>query len=204
MNMSATQSQSHTAPRSESRDSSSRVSSKESGHNHPARDDFERALQARQQSQEEQPGDGNEEPAGGDGGAAAWMSALSAPLPLRAAAAPASLCAAGMTTEQTGTRAVIEASLTACPGQAVTPLTGTNPAALWEVSVAAPNAVPIQLRAERTGGPEANRAWGLTIASPAANTEMLVRHAPRLNERLRKHAVGLSHVRIEEADEDQQ
>jgi hypothetical protein len=86
----------------------------------------------------------------------------------------------------------------------VTPLTGTEPAALWEVSVAAPNAVPMQVRAERTGGTEAHRAWGLTIASPAANTEMLVRHAPRLNERLRKHAVGLSHVRIEQADEDEQ
>jgi hypothetical protein len=31
---------------------------------------------------------------------------------------------------------------------------------------------------------------------------VLVRHAPRLNERLRKHAVGFSHVRIEGDQED--
>jgi hypothetical protein len=203
MNMSATQSPPPAPPRSESRDAPSRASSKEPAHNHPARDDFERALQARQQQQEEQPGDSQEEPTAGDGGIAAWMSALPAPLPLRAAAAPASLCAAAAPAEVSGTRAAVEASLSACPGQAVTPLTGTDPAALWEVSVAGtPNAVPMQVRAERTGN-DAQRAWGLTIASPAANTEMLVRHAPRLNERLRKHAIELSHVRVEQGDEEE-
>jgi len=202
MNMSATQSPPPSPPRSESRDSPSRVSSKESARDHPARDDFERALQARQQQTDEQSGDSQEDPAAGEGGVAAWMSALPAPLPPRAAAAPVSRCAATMPAEVSGTRAVIEASLTACPGQAVTPLTGIDPAALWEVSVASPNAVPMQLRAERTGT-DAQRAWGLTIASPAANTEMLVRHTPRLNERLRKHAVELSHVRIEQADNEE-
>jgi hypothetical protein len=72
------------------------------------------------------------------------------------------------------------------------------------VSVGETNSVPLQLRAERTGGTEAHRAWGLTIASPAGQTEMLARNTPRLNERLRKHAVTLSHVRIEEADNDEQ
>ncbi len=32
--------------------------------------------------------------------------------------------------------------------------------------------------------------------------EALARHAPRLNERLRKHAIGPEHVRIERAKED--
>lgn len=201
MNMSATQSQSQPTPRSESRESS-RVSPRVAERDHPARDGFERALQARQQRQEEQPSENSEE-APADGGAAAWMSVLPPPLlPMRAAAVPASVCAAGVIGETSGTRAVIEASLTASPGEAVTPLTGTDPAALWEVSVSATNAVPMQMRAERSGSTETHRAWGLTIASPAGNTEMMARHAPRLNERLRKHAVGLSHVRIEESDED--
>lgn len=203
MNMSATQSPSQPTPRSEGRASSSRVPPREAEHNHPARDGFERALQARQQRPEEQPGEDPEE--GSTDATPAWMSALPAPpLPLRAAAAPASVCAAGLIGESSGTRAVIEASLTASPGEAVTPLTGTDPAALWEVSVGETNSVPMQLRAERTGGTDTHRAWGLTIASPAGQTEMLARNTPRLNERLRKHAIGLSHVRIEAADEDEQ
>jgi len=199
MNTSAAQSQ--PATRSERRDSSSRVSPNEDSRNHPARDNFERALQARQQRQEQPSEDDDEAPAG-HGDAAAWMSVVPAPLLMRAAAAPARSCAAAGATETSGTRAVLEASLTACPGQAVTPLTGTEPAALWEVSIREPNAVAVDVRAERSGPAGTQRAWGLTIASPAANTEMLARHAPRLNERLRKHAVGLSHVRIEEADEE--
>jgi hypothetical protein len=36
------------------------------------------------------------------------------------------------------------------------------------------------------------------------NAEVLARHAPRLNERLRKHAIGLSHVRIEREEPDEE
>jgi len=38
----------------------------------------------------------------------------------------------------------------------------------------------------------------LTIASSTVDASVLARHVPRLNERLRKHAVGPAHVRIQD------
>jgi hypothetical protein len=165
---------------------------------HPARDDFERALKGREQRQDE-PADDNAESAG-NGAAPAWLAMTPMPM-LTRAATPAAASAAGAINEPSGTRAALEASLTASPGNAVIPVLGADPAALWEVSVREPNATPLQVRVERSGTTESQRAWGLTIASPTGNVDLIARHAPRLNERLRKHAIELDHVRVERDDD---
>ncbi|HTP72184.1 MAG TPA: hypothetical protein VML58_08190 [Burkholderiaceae bacterium] len=165
---------------------------------HPARDDFERALKGREQRPEE-PADESAEPAG-NGGAPAWLAIAPTPM-LARAATPAAASAVGVINEPSGTRAALEASLTASPGNALVPVLGTDPAALWEVSVREPNAAPLQVRVERSGTSDAQKAWGLTIASPASNVDLIARHAPRLNERLRKHAIELDHVRVERDDD---
>jgi hypothetical protein len=106
----------------------------------------------------------------------------------------------------TGTRAVVEASLreTSCP--VATPVGGGVAATAWEVSVQEPNSIPLEMRAVRAerSASEPQASWGLTIASSSVGAEVLARHAPRLNERLRKHAIGPEHVRIEQAEADDQ
>jgi hypothetical protein len=62
-----------------------------------------------------------------------------------------------------------------------------------------PNAIPVDvrvLRAERSGQ-EANAAWSVSVKSSSVSAETLARHAPRLDERIRKRAAGFTHVRIE-------
>jgi len=168
---------------------------------------FERVLQNRQRQQ--QPGGGGEEPPSESALLPPAESALLPPaLALQLSRAPAlpPLSSAGMVdAPATGTRAVIEASLRESPCPLVTPISGGAAEMTWEATVHAPNALPVEVRAVRTepaalSGSQA--AWGLTIATPAAGAEVLVRHAPRLNERLRKHGIEVDHVRVERADDD--
>lgn len=103
-----------------------------------------------------------------------------------------------------GTRAAMEAALNANVAPGITDVGASDPAALWEASVREPNAIPVDvrvLRAEKTGQ-EANTAWTVSVRAQGVSADTLVRHAPRLDERLRKHAVGFSHVRIEEDEQD--
>jgi hypothetical protein len=106
----------------------------------------------------------------------------------------------------TGTRAVVDASLRETPSPTVTPLSGGDAAMTWEVSMHEPNSVALDMRAVRAerAASDPQASWGLTIASSSVGAEVLARHAPRLNERLRKHAIGPEHVRIEQADADDQ
>jgi hypothetical protein len=104
----------------------------------------------------------------------------------------------------TGTRAAIEAALNSNPAPLVTAVGATDPAALWEASISEPNGVAVDVRALRSEPltPQAQPGWDVTVSSSAVDAEVLVRHAPRLNERLRKHAVGFSHVRIESSHDE--
>jgi len=104
----------------------------------------------------------------------------------------------------TGTRAAIEAALNSNPAPLVTPVGTTDPAALWEASISEPNGVAVDVRALRSEQltPQAQPGWSVSVSSSAVDAEVLVRHAPRLNERLRKHAVGFSHVRIESSHDE--
>jgi len=200
MNLTAPSSSSQTTARGTSREPTApRTESVQQQH---ARDGFERALQARRQRQDAD--DGEESGHNDEGAPAPWSLGVPIQPPvLRAAAAAAGPTPVTGPVDQSSTRAAIEASLTACPGDIVTPLTGTDPAAVWEVTLNEPHAVPLAVRAERTGTTEAQRAWGLTLASSASNTDVLARHVPRLNERLRKQAIQLDHVRVEQADNEE-
>lgn len=165
------------------------------------REKFERALRAKSEQQEERP----QEEAPEEGTPAVFCAPPSLPLARNAVAATHSPAGA-VETVTTGPRAAIEAALNANAGEIVTPLGGVDPAAVWEASVREPNAIAVDvrvLRAERTTAQEAP-AWTVAVGSSSVNAEVLVRHAPRLNERLRKHAVGFSHVRIEREEEDEQ
>jgi hypothetical protein len=122
----------------------------------------------------------------------------------QAPALPHASRAGAIDLDPSGTRAAVEASLRETPCPQATALHGSEPPTSWEVSLHEPNSVALQMQAvrtERTGTAEPNAAWGLTIASPSVDAEILARHAPRLNERLRKHAIGPEHVRIERADD---
>jgi hypothetical protein len=69
----------------------------------------------------------------------------------------------------------------------------------WEVSVREPLGVPVELRATR---PEstAGAPWTLTLSSSSLDAGLLGRHAPRLDERLRKRLGEAVHLRIERDD----
>jgi hypothetical protein len=199
MNLTAASSSSPATARRTSREPTAPRSESVQQH---ARDGFERALQARRQRQEAE--DGEQSGRNDENPPAAWSLGVPIQPPvLRAAAAQAGPSPITGPVDPSGTRAAIEASLTACPGEMVNPLTGNDPAALWEVTLNVPHAVPLAVRAERTGTTEAQRAWGLTLASSSSNTDVLARHVPRLNERLRKHAIQLDHVRVEQADDEE-
>jgi hypothetical protein len=163
------------------------------------RDAFERLLREKQERREE--------PAGDAAGAAASCTLRPLPHPPPLAGEGMRPKAGMVETVTTGPRAAIEAALNANPGPSVTPVGGTDPAAIWEASVCEPNSVAVEVRAvraERSTAHEAQPSWALTIGSSNVNAEVLARHAPRLNERLRKHAIGLSHVRIEREEPDEE
>ena len=125
--------------------------------------------------------------------------------PSQASAVPPRSAAGALDAAPTGTRAVVETSLRETPCPQTTPRDGGDAAMAWEVSVHEPNSVALEMRAvraERSGAAEGHAGWGLTIASSSVGAEVLARHAPRLNERLRKHAIGPEHVRIEQTAED--
>lgn len=110
---------------------------------------------------------------------------------------------AAVETGSTGTRAAIEAALNHS-APAVSPVGGTDPAAVWEASVRGADSIPLDvrvMRAEKAPG-EMQAGMTMTIGSAGVNTEVLVRHAPRLNERLRKHGVEFEHVRIQRDEGD--
>lgn len=165
------------------------------------RGNFERALQARRQA----PRDGPEARSAAEAIAAAAAAANLGPAPalVRAAAAPAATGATGSVDTPTGaTRTATQTALNAQPAPPATPLGGADPAVVWEASLRGPDQMAVEVRAERLGKPDAAPSWGLTIGASALNAELLARHAPRLNERLRKHGVEVDHVRIESADPD--
>lgn len=130
--------------------------------------------------------------------------AAGAPPPLRHVAPAAPPPAPVETDPATGTRAHIEAALSN-PGLLVTPLGATDPAALWEASISEPNGIPVDVRALRADGATTQAgqpAWTVAVSSSKVNADVLARHAPRLDERLRKRSAGVVHVRIESETED--
>ena len=164
-------------------------------------DAFERVLQSRQR-QQRSGNDGEEPPR--DPSQPPMMPALVLSPAQTLALQPLS-AAGALDPAPTGTRAVVEASLRESPCPQGTPIGGGDAAMTWEATVHEPNSVAVEVRAERAertalSGPQA--AWGLTIASPSVGVDVLARHAPRLNERLRKHAIGPEHVRIERSQQD--
>jgi hypothetical protein len=91
------------------------------------------------------------------------------------------------------------------PASMATALRGDTPAAAWEVSVQESPGVRVELRATRDAVPAAAQApapWTLTVGSAALNRAALVRHASRLEERLRTRGVAPGHVRIQDAEDE--
>jgi hypothetical protein len=131
--------------------------------------------------------------------AGAWRAM---PLPPHAAPATGSPAPAMV---DTAPAAPIAAALRMSPGSAAPPsILCSEPAAAWEVSLRDPRGVVITLRAERPEGPrDPGHAapWTLTIAAPALDAAALLRHAPRLNERLKARALTPAHLRIDAGDE---
>jgi len=168
------------------------------------RDAFEHALRTKSSRRDDQ--DQRQDEPQSDAAAAALAAALAAgsPHPLRHAAAVAAPVSASAETAATGPRAAIEAALNSSSGPIVTPLGATDPAALWEASISEPNGIAVDVRALRGERvtPQAQPTWTVAVSSSTVNADVLARHAPRLNERLRKHGVGFSHVRIESEQDD--
>ncbi|HSW08332.1 hypothetical protein [Aquabacterium sp.] len=76
--------------------------------------------------------------------------------------------------------------------------------AVWEVSMQDSRGVAITLRAMRPADVQlAGQAapWTLAISAPGLEAAALLRHAPRLDERLKARALTLTHVRIEGDDD---
>jgi len=122
------------------------------------------------------------------------------PHPLHHAAPPPPAAAGHVEDAPTGARAALEAALNSNPGPAVTAVGDIDPAALWEASVSEPNGIAVDvraLRAERSTAQEAQPTWTVGVSSSNVKADVLARHVPRLNERLRKQGVGFSHVRID-------
>jgi hypothetical protein len=101
---------------------------------------------------------------------------------------------------QEGPRASLQAALNA--GVPVAPLFGSDPAAVWEASLGGPHHGSVTVRAERLVNAGSPPVWALDIGVRGVDAELMLRHAPRLNERLRKHGVQLDHVRIESPEDD--
>jgi hypothetical protein len=182
-----------TRPREATRDADPRATQER-------RDLFEQLLRAKEGQLDE----GEDEAVTPDAGANGIMPpALSAALQTArpAASAPAP---AAVETVKTGTRAAIETALTTNAPAPVTPVGATEPAAVWEASVREANSVAVEVRFTRPerAAHETQANWTLTVGSSTVNAEMLARHAPRLNERLRKRAIGLDHVRIQRDEGD--
>lgn len=122
--------------------------------------------------------------------------------PLAATTSPTAPQAAPPEGAASATRTALVAALGI--GAAPPPLTGSSADAggAWQVSLREPGGVAIEVRATRPAASPmttAPPAWTLAIASPTLNAAALMRHAPRLDERLR--ARSLAHVRIENDDE---
>lgn len=118
--------------------------------------------------------------------------------PTEPAAGPVSVA---IETVATGPRAAIEAALNSSPGPIVSPIGGTEPAAVWEASVSEPNSIAVEVRAMRAEQPAAQQVqpgWMVAVTSSTVNADILSRHAPRLTERLRKQALGITDVRVEQ------
>jgi hypothetical protein len=160
------------------------------------RDAFERSLRSKALQFDE--GDADE--AKPEGGAGFFPGATPA---LHSRPQPAGPVPAAVETASTGARAAIEAALTHS-APIVSPVAGTDPAAVWEASVRGADSIPLDVRvvrAEKAPG-EMQAGLTMTIGSSGVNTDVLVRHAPRLNERLRKHGVEFEHVRIQRDEGD--
>jgi hypothetical protein len=169
-----------------------------------ARETFELVLQMRQRQQrssDDGDGDGEQPPR-----ESALLPALLPALQARTQTLPPLSSAGALDPAPTGTRAVVEASLRESPCPLLTPVGGSEAAMTWEATVHEPNSLALEVRAVRAERSDSSAppGWSLTIASPSVGVEVLARHAPRLNERLRKHAIGLDHVRIERSEEDDQ
>lgn len=164
-----------------------------------SREAFTRALREKADDRDER-----DQPAADAAACApAGFAAVAPPRCQAVASAPASAPAA--VEPPSGPRAAIAAALNAGSAAPVLPAGGTDPAALWQVSVHDPRGVALDVRVEReqrASAHEASANWSLTITASGADAQVLVRHAPRLDERLRKRAVALSHVRIERNEED--
>ncbi len=158
---------------------------------------FGRVLQSKQRLSR----DDSQDTLPDDDDAAAALMAPTGPAPAlaRAALVPAGASAGAVDTATAGPRASIQAALNSSP--ALVAPGSSDPATVWEASVRGPDQVAVDVRAERLVTPGAPPTWGLTIGSPALGAEVMARHAPRLNERLRKHGVEVDHVRIESSDD---
>lgn len=168
--------------------------------------EFEAALQSRQSKHESDGGEGQDDerretPADGVTGLAA---AFAPPLPLQGQHEEAPV-AAPRTSDvpPSGTQVKMEAALNANVATAITDVGASDPAALWEASVNAPNAVPLEvrvLRGERIGS-ETNAQLTVSVRSSSVSADVLGRHASKLDERLKKRGVDGMHVRIEDGEE---
>lgn len=106
---------------------------------------------------------------------------------LRAAGAPADEPSA--TAAKASLGAALDTSATAAP--ALAPVQ----AGQWQVSLADPRGVPLELRAQRSDA----APWALTVhGRNATDTALLARHASKLDARLQARTVSHGHVRIEE------
>lgn len=170
------------------------------------RDDFERALRARLAT----PGDredpsGEQAPMGENMPATPWT-----PLPVPHAcraetAVPAAAARVVAEGPAEATRQAIGTALNAGSPALSMPCGRPESASSWQVSINDPRGVPVELRAARVaqGQPTAGQpAWALTLAGPLRETSLLVRHAPRLDERLRARALSDTPVRVEQDDEE--
>jgi len=160
---------------------------------------FEAALRKKSSSRDDEKDDQGQD-SDSDAGAA-LLAALAAGTPpaARPSAPAASPAPAATHTEATGARAAIETALNnSAPLD--TPLGAADPASLWEASINEPNGIAVDVRALRgeTTTQQSQPNWTVAISSSKVDAEVLNRHVSRLNERLRKHAVGFSHVRIDE------
>jgi hypothetical protein len=159
------------------------------------RDNFERLLRSKAGESDEA------DEALPEGGAGIFPTLPLAPQSTRPLTAGA--VSAAVQTDASASRAAIGAALTHST-PAITPVGSTDPAAVWEASVRGADSVPLDvrvMRAEKAPG-ETQAGLTLTIGSSGVNAEVLVRHAPRLNERLRKHGVEFDHVRIQRDEGD--
>jgi hypothetical protein len=171
-----------------------------------ARDAFEwklRAHEARRQRCDDEPqpshAAASDTAASAAGAIAAAVTGNAQPRAHDAACADAA--AAPIEATANSARPALEAALNAYP--TVPPITGTDPATVWEASLREPNSVAVDMRAIRAEQPaHAQPIWAVAISSPTVRTEILARHAPRLHERLRAR-LNTSHVRVERDDEEQ-